>query len=821
VAPKEGLSRPFGPPSSRICSTVSGFEEGDKPVRRSALATIGVALLLGACRGEAPPPVEIKTSAPPLSYLGDVKPVLDRRCVACHSCYNAPCQLKLSSYEGLDRGTSKQGVYSSSRLHAQDPTRLFMDAQTTEAWRAKGFTSVLENTAGGDHNDSILLELLEAKRRQPVPVGRYEPEAGGLSCPATQRELGAFLGKHPNQGMPFGFPALSEREYATIAGWLQQGRPGPSAAEQRALTTPSPGAARQIARWEAFLNADDAKHAMTARYVYEHFFLAHVKFTEAEPREFYELVRSTTPPGEPIAVIATVRPYDDPGVDAVHYRFRRIHSTIVYKTHMVVEFGDQRLTRYRELFIQPQWLETPHRVAFDDRSGANPFVIYAQIPPISRYRFLLDDSEYFISTYIRGPVCKGQEAHDLINDHFWVLFRDPEHDQVVLDPEFLAAQAPNLALPNEQGSNESLIRSFSDAYRKRYAAFYRAKTALYDRTVPDGFGLDSIWKGRRASDGPLLTVYRHFDSASVRRGALGALPRTLWVVDYSQFERIYYALVAGFDVFGDVSHQVNVRRYMDFLRVEGELNFVEFLPSESRLPTMRSWYIGANAVRNITPEEVLSNRGTRIAYRTADPKRELIEQVVDEHLLRAARIDFDPINYLRGDDVLPAMPASFRTLEDLRNGFRALTAPGTGFIVHMNGSSANVIYLRVKGYAGADRFFALVINRWHDNVNTMFGEDKRLDPSKDTIEVHPISIGSYPNYFFEVEAADVPDLLDMFENFDGSEAYVAKLDKYGINRSDPRFWEAYDWFQRRLDETEPLSAGLYDLNRYYPEALER
>jgi len=148
-------------------------------VRRSALATIGVALLLGACRGEAPPPVEIKTSAPPLSYLGDVKPVLDRRCVACHSCYNAPCQLKLSSYEGLDRGANKQGVYSSSRLHAQDPTRLFMDAQTTEQWRAKGFTSVLENTAGGDLNDSILLELLEAKRRQPVPVGRYEPEAGG------------------------------------------------------------------------------------------------------------------------------------------------------------------------------------------------------------------------------------------------------------------------------------------------------------------------------------------------------------------------------------------------------------------------------------------------------------------------------------------------------------------------------------------------------------------------------------------------------------------------------------------------------------------
>jgi hypothetical protein len=36
---------------------------------------------------------------------------------------------------------------------------------------------------------------------------------------------------------------------------------------------------------------------MAARYLYEHFFLAHIAFTDADPREFFELVRSTTPPG--------------------------------------------------------------------------------------------------------------------------------------------------------------------------------------------------------------------------------------------------------------------------------------------------------------------------------------------------------------------------------------------------------------------------------------------------------------------------------------------------------------------------------------------
>ncbi len=143
------------------------------------------------------------------------------------------------------------------------------------------------------------------------------------------------------------------------------------------------------------------------------------------------------------------------------------------------------------------------------------------------------------------------------------------------------------------------------------------------------------------------------------------------------------------------------------------------------------------------------------------------------------------------------MPTSFETHEDILNGFRALTAPGTGFIEHQNSSNVNVIYVRVKDYEGSDRFFSIVINRWHDNVNTMFGEEKRLDPSKDTIDFLPGSIGSYPNYFFVVEGEDVPDLFDMLENFDGSEPYMDKLHKYGINRSDPRFWETYDWFQQQ------------------------
>ena len=31
-------------------------------------------------------------------FSADVKPILDGRCVVCHACYDAPCQLQLGSY---------------------------------------------------------------------------------------------------------------------------------------------------------------------------------------------------------------------------------------------------------------------------------------------------------------------------------------------------------------------------------------------------------------------------------------------------------------------------------------------------------------------------------------------------------------------------------------------------------------------------------------------------------------------------------------------------------------------------------------------------
>jgi Fatty acid cis/trans isomerase (CTI) len=776
---------------------------------------LAVVALVSGCATKALPPVVVNVPTRPIAYLNEVKSILDKRCVVCHSCYNSPCQLKLSEFEGADRGATKKAIYDASRLSAMDPTRLFIDAQTTNEWRKKEFFSVTDSKASNGLNDSIMIQLLSHKMKNPKSVGEYRPETDELTCSENQKELGGFLKKHPNRGMPYGFPPLKQEEFEIIAGWLVQGAKGPNASQQAELTAPKAVDAAAIKQWETFLNQDDAKHGMTARYLYEHLFLAHIKFG-TPTNEYYELVRSKTPPGQPIDIVATVRPYDDPGVERVSYRFRKIHSTIVNKTHMVFILDDAKLRRLNELFIQPEWLQPPHPVGYETKLSANPFVAFEQIPPRSRYQFLLDNSHYMIMTFIHGPVCKGQIALNVIDDHFWVLFLDPDHDLSAKYPAFLKLYSDKLRMPIEKGSDMRLFSALTDEHRKAEVEFYKVRQDFYVSHNYSGLGYDSIWKGNNASDAPVLTIYRHFDSASVHKGALGNLPKTMWVIDYPLFERIYYALVAGFDVYGTAGHQLAIRLYMDGLRVEGESYFLDFLPQSMRQEIMQSWY------KNVDLKKIQyypSVMPSGIAFVTQDPKRELIERIVNENILPETGISFDPVNYLRAGADYPRVPEKYETDADYLQGFRAISKPGTPFFSLVNDHNANLAYVRVRRERGQDIAFSIVINRWHDNVTYMFGEDGALDASKDDADFIKGMIGSYPNYFFDVTEKDLPDFIDLLAHFEKSQKDRERLARYGINRADERFWDTYDWFQKRFQEDEPVRGGLFDLNRYFHNAL--
>ncbi|WLE98732.1 MAG: fatty acid cis/trans isomerase [Candidatus Electrothrix communis] len=761
--------------------------------------------LLTAC-ATPPSPVQVQLPDHPIDYLREVKPLLDKRCVVCHSCYNSPCQLKLSSYEGLDRGASKEAIYNADRLQTMDPTRLFFDARTTEKWRDKGFYTVIENTAEPGLNNSILLQLLAHKMEHPDSSGEYQSEAEDLTCAENGHELGSYLDTHPNRGMPFGFPPLKKEEFELVAGWLAQGGKGPTLEQQQELVTPKSADQRQIERWEAFLNAADPKHRVTSRYLYEHYFLAHIKF-ETDTHEYYELVRSRTPSGQPIDLIATVRPYDDPETDTLFYRFRKIHSTIVHKTHMVVHFDYWMLARFKALFIAPKWLQEPHLVGYGTKLSANPFVAFEQIPAASRYRFLLDNAHYIIKTFIRGPVCRGQVALNVIHDHFWVMFLGPEFDLSVKYPGFIRMHQDNLIMPIERGSEFSIGRLLNNQYHQASLRYLRSRQHFYTANYDKGLGYEAIWKGERVKDAPLLTVYRHFDSASVHRGVLGSLPRTLWVIDYPLLERIYYSLVAGFDVYGNVGHQAAVRLYMDKLRREGELGFLNFMPMEQRMKMQRSWYIGAeNTLLDVTA----SFMPAAIPFTSDDPKREFVEHIMSKEIMESAGIRFDPVNYIKADGAYPQVPARLETDQDILRGFRSVTGPDSSLLSYFNNYNANLAFVRIERDKREDVCFTIVVNRWHDNVSyfAMIMEKGVLDSSRDRMDILPGFVGSYPNYFFKMHEKNLPDFLTMLASKKKvDEAEIDRFVRYGVNRADPQFWQEYDWFQQRFSRSNRWRQG--------------
>ena len=249
----------------------------------------------------------------PVSYDEEVRPILESRCVVCHGCYDAPCQLKLTSPEGIHRGANKKKVYNAARITADEPTRLFVDAMTTEEWRQKGFDTVLNE---GDANPranlegSVMYRMLRQKQLYPqARTGMLSDDFDiGLdraqTCP-TLDEFDKYAAKHPKGGMPYAMPNLDRDEYTTLVHWLAQGATMPEDKQ------PSTVAAKQINRWEAFLNGNSNKERLVGRYLYEHLFQAHLNFADTDEREFYRLVRSSTPPGTPVEVIPTRRPYDD------------------------------------------------------------------------------------------------------------------------------------------------------------------------------------------------------------------------------------------------------------------------------------------------------------------------------------------------------------------------------------------------------------------------------------------------------------------------------------------------------------------------------
>ena len=747
-----------------------------------------------------------------VSFYQDVQPILERRCSVCHSCYDAPCQLKTTCFEGLERGGTKALVYNAARLTADPPTRLHIDADTTEGWRGLGFHPVLnerDQVPVAQLENSLLNLMLQLKKDNPLPKSDLLPETFDIRLDhdyicTTAEDFEAFKQKYPLWGMPYALPGLTDEERETIVAWLRQG------ARITPQPPPSDTAARVTGQWEAFLNGTSLKERLMSRYLYEHLFVGRIHFEALPAREFYRLVRSKTPPGQPVVEINTVRPYDDPGTDPFFYRFRKIEATIAVKDHTVYRMTAGKMARYRELFLGDDVVVT-RLPAYDPAITANPFKTFAELPALSRYRFMLDDARFFVEGFIKGPVCRGQVALNVINDHFFVAFFDPERDTISNDSRFLNEVSDLLRIPSERKSTLRLLSTWHH-YASLQKAYLTAKEKYLMELKPDDIGNDIsfIWDGDGVNPNALLTVFRHFDSASVVNGFVGKMPKTGWVIDYPLFERIHYLLVAGFNVYGNMGHQLETRLYMDFLRMEGENNFLSFLPIDNRREIWADWYTDARkGAENYLDEQFRGlQRTTRIVYHTDDPKAEFFGKMMAH--AGAATAPHDTLNRCSDDDCVDdnAGPAEQRADRAMRkvadiHGKKVQALPDVTF-VHV-----------VTGEDSGDLAYTIIRNKALSNNSMLFREGRRRIPENDTLTVVKGHVGSYPNAFSSIPIDEIEGRIDRYLKIKDKLDYYNFAKQHGIQRNSPIFWQESDWHYRKFLDDRPVEAGLFDMYRFH------
>jgi len=746
-------------------------------------------------------------SAEAISYRTDIEPILEQRCVVCHACYDAPCQLKLTSPEGIMRGATPKKVYDGTRILAAEPTRLGIDAQSTLEWRDKGFHPVLsERSRTPEVNlaNSLVYQMLALKKAQPLPDTPLLSDDFRLnlnreqSCP-TREEFPEYAQEHPKWGMPYGLPAISDREYETLTGWLRDGAP---------MTAPEPLSAEEeaaVIRWEAYFNDDSLRQQLASRYMYEHLFLANLYFSpepifrgiepKETPKRFFRLVRSYTEPGIPIRIVPTRRPYDDPGVTRIYYRLQPVTETIVAKTHMPYRLNDERMAWMKELFSEPDY-EVTSLPGYATEVAANPFIAFHDLPVVSRYRFMLEESEFLISGFIKGPVCRGQVALNVIDDHFWAVFVDPDQMDNPEVADFLEEQSENLRLPGEAQSNSGILTNWL-RYSKLHKNYVEAKNAEMLKRFPQGkdLNLDLVWDGDGHNPNAALTIIRHFDSSTVVKGLVGQPTKTAWLVGYPLLERLHYLLVAEFDVFGNVGHQLMTRLYMDFLRMEGEHNFLTLLPQEDRIRLANYWYRDASdEVQEYLvnyEKQVLTNPA--INYETDDPKTELYS-MLHQHLDGALED-----KYQMASAVTPDLLHKLSKINRIK-GIPANTMP-------------EIAFLMLDDMSGRQQVFTLLRASGHSNLTgLLYEEDNRL-PEEDYMTVVPGILGAYPAALFRLSSFRLEKFIDEMKVLENEDDFREFAGRYAVRRTDKQFWNHSDQLHRWFSDNDPLNYGLLDYNR--------
>lgn len=781
-------------------------------------AVIGMGLALGfpfasaATAAEDPTPPATLAEAP--DYATEIQPIFNRRCIACHGCLGSPCNVKLDSFRGVDRGGLALNPYAS------EPRTDMEAADSIAAWRARGFFPILSRggTAAKDLAGSMLYEMVAAGMRNNNPgfsrdaLEGLRPQRYVAQCKPDPATLNAYLESNPATGMPFGLPSISHGDFATLKSWVAAGSPGPGAKAVAAAEQPANPAA--VAAWEAFYNADDPRSRLVSRFIYQHVFLATIVLTDS-PGDQFRLVRSSTPPSRivaqpngtgkvepsPVNAIATDLPYDDPlsyaGVNRFWYRLKRLTQAPVQKNHFVWRLAPGDITHLTKLFSIDNGAGWDARAEIDPPYGIeSPFVQFAAIPAEARYRFILENAEMMVGGIAYGPVCNGQTATYAVKDQFWALFLDPAHDPSVQEP-LLGLNSPEGLMDRSPTGNTTYLNAF-------------AKTM--SRLTPEGWSLDAVWDGDGENRNAWLTVLRHETNVSVLKGARGGLPRTLWLMSYAGFERMYYDAVAGFAYWSGDPSKLETLFFFNLLRQDFEDHFLLLLPARYREALRDDWTQGIGQLALTMIPFVGGDQPSRVTVPGVAPLKEIVARLAERAGPAVTGLP-DPLNPSVKSKV--DLTAPMRGFDDFERAISSMTVldhrPYLPFM-------PSVTVLRLT-HGGEPRVYSLVVNHAYASQYLLLFQDAAALPEQDTMSVYPNLANGFPNLFVDLDLDRAPGFLKDLAAVSTENGWGRFETEYAILRNSPKFWPFYDWLNDWNFSSRGDDAGWLDLSYY--DAPER
>ncbi|MDH5637224.1 MAG: fatty acid cis/trans isomerase [Nitrospinota bacterium] len=825
-------------------------------------------------------------------YTSQIKPIFDSRCVVCHSCIEAPCNLLLTSHEGVIRGGHSYDVFGSN-VFAIPKQRLGTDATSVAQWRERGFNPVVDQSEGatpGERADnSLLLRFVQLAAANNTPDNIIQVDAPkNKSCPGNieefddlfrrnEKNIFKWLSKptlpHKDKlktsralGMPFGLLPLTSNQITTLTEWVKSGSPGPTQATLHArLSEKNRTFVKEV---ENFLNAGyelenrnvelARKHLWTSKYLYEHLYTAHL-FHKDNPGEFFMVVRSKTKEG-PIEKIVTDYPYDDPK-ENFWYRLEHYDRTVVAKSHSGYALNKEKLNRVNELFIAQPWPVEKNQggggIPEVNWDSNNPFVSFAAIPARARYQWMLENAFLMMNMFTKGDACIGGISTYSIRDHSWVMFIAPDADISVTTPGYFNLKSGSSGKHGKKTIAELLMipalnptqYKTTGYFKKRLYEYERFHARLLKQKLPKGYSETDIWNGEITqsngqtitSPNALMTLYRHKLSVTIHQGRMGNTPKTGMVIDYTNFERLYYDIVGTFDIYGSVARKIHARVYMERLRREAEDKFLAFLPKRMRSPVRESWYQRDHQMPEFKPlfvkdletrvpeiypkappeilgyrrpkdlgEGGLENAGMQFMRRMSDivlsaGAAGYPDDINDHHFKNTTHAGELPQKYKKS---LANTSLEWREFTSLFTRLADQKKPFVRFF-------PDVSYITITQDGDTEPIFLTVVaNKSHKSMNVFFGEKQTRDPENDTLHIVKDLVMARPNQFFELHLEDTPKFIRQVETMRTEEEYKKLLKAYGIPKSSVRFWPYMDRLTNNIMKTSPNYGGRLDLNEY-------